>query len=54
MRNRSVEKQIRLPPFPKRTLLLMVLALLVFVRFWCATHPDPQPKAKPVEVELRR
>lgn len=54
MRNPSVEKQLRLPRFPKRTFLLMVLALLVFIRFWCFTHPDPVPKAKPVEVELLR
>ncbi len=53
MRHPSVEKQIRLRRFPTRTLLLMILALVLFVRLWCATHPET-PKAKPVEVQLER
>jgi hypothetical protein len=26
--------------FPRRTLILMVLALAAFTRLWCVTHPD--------------
>jgi hypothetical protein len=31
--------------FPRRTLLLMVLGLVVFLRMWCATHQRTAPPA---------
>lgn len=29
--------------FPPHTVLLMVLALVVFARMWCASHPAKPP-----------
>ncbi|MGZ3479933.1 MAG: hypothetical protein ACXU81_06265 [Myxococcaceae bacterium] len=38
--------------FPLRTILLMVLALLAFARFWWITHHDrpPPPPHAPIPV----
>jgi hypothetical protein len=49
---RDVKKQIRLKRFPVRTLLLMILALAAFVRFWCQTHPQAQ-RPRPVDVQIK-
>ncbi len=50
---RDVRKVIGLRRFPKRTLVLMILALVVFVRFWCLTHPQAEQKPRPVDVEIK-
>ncbi|MEW5739054.1 MAG: hypothetical protein AB1938_09010 [Myxococcota bacterium] len=47
-----------MPRFPRRTLVLMVLALLAFVWMWIQTHrprpemraPPPSLQATPVEI----
>jgi hypothetical protein len=58
MRNPQVERdvgrEIGLRRFPKRTLLLMILALAVFVRFWCLTHPQAEQKPRPIDVQIRQ
>jgi len=38
--------------FPNRTLLLMILAVLAFARFWCATHTANQ-KPPPADVQIK-
>lgn len=54
MREPSVQKDIRLRRFPLRTLLLMILAVVAFVRMWCATHQASEPRGKAVDVQLQR
>ncbi len=51
MRGFGLDKDARLRRFPTRTLLLMILALIVFVRFWCQTHPRLD-NPKPVDVRI--
>ncbi len=47
-------QRARAPRFPLRTLLLMLLALGAFVRFWCASHPSrPAAERAPVPAEER-
>ncbi len=48
----DVQKKLGLRRFPNRTLLLMILAVLAFARFWCATHTDPNPH--PADVQIKR
>ena len=38
--------------FSNRTVLLMVLALVVFWRLWCQTHPAEQRRATPDSAPL--
>ncbi len=37
-------------PFPKRTILLMVLALLAFARLYWVSHEPPEPKVSEVRL----
>ena len=39
--------------FPLRTLLLMVLALVAFARFWWITHRTPPPPRPPRVIPVR-
>ena len=50
----DLKKQLRLKRFPTRTLLLMIIALFVFVRFWCQTHPSANRPPRAVDVQMRR
>jgi len=50
---RDVKKEIGLKRFPKRTLLLMILAVIVFVRFWCLTHPQAERRQQPVDIQIK-
>jgi hypothetical protein len=45
------QKNIGLRRFPKRTLLLMILALVAFARFWCITHPGQPPPPAALETK---
>jgi|GEM_PF-4124921 len=48
----DVKKKLGLRRFPNRTLLLMVLAVVAFGRFWCATH-GADPKPRPADVQIK-
>jgi hypothetical protein len=49
----DVKKKHRLWRFPKRTLLLMILAVIAFARLWCVTH-TPEQKPRPGDVQIER
>ncbi|MBX5480723.1 MAG: hypothetical protein IRZ16_02570 [Myxococcaceae bacterium] len=38
--------------FPLRTLLLMILALVLFVRLWCTTHPGKEASLRSGVVDV--
>jgi hypothetical protein len=40
--------------FPLRTLLLMVVALLAFIRFWLVTHRQEEPPTPSAPASPRR
>jgi hypothetical protein len=48
----DVGKKHGLRRFPNRTLLLMILAVIAFGRFWCATHTAEQ-KPRPADVQIK-
>jgi len=48
----NVKGKFGLRRFPNRTLLLMILAVLAFARFWCATH-TANPKPPPADVQIK-
>jgi hypothetical protein len=49
----DVKKKHGLWRFPKRTLLLMILAVIAFARLWCVTHTAEQ-KPRPADVQIER